>query len=121
MIELAQEFGFEAAHSLTRGIDTEASGRIHGHSYGGVLVLRGEADPATGMLVDFGHVERAVAAVRAKLDHRNLDEVDGLGAGTLENLASWIFEEVRPSLPQLARVIVRRASLGQSCTYEPGG
>ncbi len=121
MIELAQEFGFEAAHSLERRVDAEASLRIHGHSYGGVLVLRGEADPATGMLVDLGHVERAVAAVRAQLDHRLLDEVDRLGAGTMENLARWIFEEVRPSLPQLARVIVRRASLGQSCTYEPGG
>ena len=81
MIELAQEFGFEAAHSLARRIDAEASRRIHGHSYGGVLVLRGEADPETGMLVDLGHVERAIAAVRAKLDHRLLDEVEGLGAG----------------------------------------
>ena len=121
MIELAQAFGFEAAHSLRRDIDAAGSLRVHGHSYGGVLVLRGEPDPLTGMLVDLGQVERTIAVVREKLDHRLLDEVEGLGAGTMENLARWIFAEVRPGLPALARVIVRRPSLGQSCTYEPGG
>lgn len=119
MIELSQEFGFEAAHSLARGIDAEPSLRVHGHSYAGVLVLRGVPDPATGMLVDLGHVERVVAALRGKLDHRLLDEVDGLGAGTMENLARWIFEEARTALPALARVVVRRRSLGQSCAFEP--
>ena len=94
---------------------------MHGHSYTGVLVLRGTADPVTGMLIDLGHVERAVAALREKLDHRLLDEVEGLGAGTMENLARWIYDEARAVLPTLARVIVRRRSLGQSCAYQPDG
>lgn len=119
MIELAQEFGFEAAHSLRRAIETEASLRIHGHSYGGVLVLRGDADPDTGMLVDLGEVTRVIEDLRRALDHRLLDEVAGLGAGTMENLARWIYERAKPALPALARVEVRRASLGQSCAFEP--
>ena len=121
MIELSQEFGFEAAHSLARGIDAAPSLRVHGHSYAGVLVLRGAPDPATGMLVDLGHVERVITALREQLDHRLLDEVEGLGAGTMENLARWIYEEARVALPVLARVIVRRRSLGQSCAYQPDG
>ena len=121
MIELSQEFGFEAAHSLARGIDAAPSLRVHGHSYAGVLVLRGVPDPATGMLVDLGHVERVVATLREQLDHRLLDEVEGLGAGTMENLARWIFDASHAALPALARVVVRRRSLGQSCTYQPDG
>ena len=119
MIELSQEFGFEAAHSLRRAVDATPSLRVHGHSYAGVLVLRGLPDPNTGMLVDLGHVERTVAMLREKLDHRLLDDVEGLGAGTMENLARWIFEQAHAALPALARVVVRRRSLGQSCAYEP--
>lgn len=121
MIELTQSFGFEAAHTLAREIETEGSARIHGHSYTGVLVLRGEPDPGTGMLVDLGLVALTVADLRARLDHRLLDRIEGLGAGTMENLAIWIYGRAKPSLPALARVTIRRDSLGQTCSYEPGG
>ncbi len=120
MIELTQSFGFEAAHTLARDIDAESSARIHGHSYTGVLILRGEPDPSTGMLVDLGSVAATVAALRDQLDHRLLDRIEGLGAGTMENLAAWIFGQARRDLPALARVTVRRDSLGQTCSYEPG-
>ena len=119
MIELAQSFGFEAAHTLERAVDAEPSRRIHGHSYRAELVLRGTADPATGMLVDLGRLDAIVAGLVARLDHRLLDEVDGLGPPTMENLASFIFAFARPSLPELARVVVRRESIGQWCAFEP--
>ena len=120
MIELSQSFGFEAAHTLARAVEAEASARVHGHSYRAELVLRGEADPASGMLVDLGVVANAIGMLRERLDHRLLDGVEGLGQGTMENLAVWIYEKAKPGLPALARVVVRRESLGQVCSYEPG-
>ena len=119
MIEVTQSFGFEAAHTLAREIETEGSARIHGHSYTGVLVLRGELDPSSGMLVDFGTLAVTIAELREALDHRLLDRVEGLGAGTMEHLAVWIYRRAKTSLPVLARVTVRRDSLGQTCSYEP--
>ncbi len=119
MIELSQSFGFEAAHSLARVVDAEASARVHGHSYTGELVLRGEPDPASGMLIDLGLVAATVTALREQLDHRMLDKVDGLGAGTMENLAAWIYGFAKPHLPPLVRAVVRRDSLGQRCSFEP--
>ena len=119
MIELSQSFGFEAAHTLTRSVEAAASARIHGHSYRAELVLRGHVDPSTGMLIDLGLVATIIETLRRQLDHRLLDSIEDLGPGTMEHLAMWIYEKAKPSLTPLARVIVRRDSLGQVCAFEP--
>ncbi len=119
MIELSQSFGFEAAHTLERDVGTEASRRIHGHSYRAELVLRGEPDGSSGMLIDLGRVADIIETLLTRLDHRLLDEVDGLGPATMENLARFIYRYAKPDLAPLARVVVRRDSIGQACAYEP--
>ena len=55
--------------------------------------MRGEADATSGFLRDFGEVDAALKSVRELLDHRLLNEVEGLGNPTLENLARFIFAE----------------------------
>ena len=114
MWELSRSFGFEAAHTLRRAVETEASLRVHGHSYRAEVTLRGVPD-ASGMLVDLAVFAAALAAVRDGLDHRMLDEVPGLAPPTLENLAAYIWRALA-HLP-LARVSVHRDSLGESCAY----
>jgi 6-pyruvoyltetrahydropterin/6-carboxytetrahydropterin synthase len=116
MIELTQEFTFDAAHQL--GIGSAENRRIHGHSFYVEVTLRGEADAATGVLRDLGEVKAALVPIGEILDHRLLNEVEGLGTPTLENLARFIFEKARASLPEVARVRIRRPSYGQSCVYE---
>jgi len=116
--ELAKQFRFEAAHTLPgRAVDTDPSRRIHGHSYRAEVVVRGIADPVTGMVVDLGLFERLLEQARDGLDHRFLDEVAGLGPATMESLAAWIWRSVTPACPGLARVTVHRDSNAESCTY----
>ncbi|CAG4914878.1 unnamed protein product [Acidocella sp. C78] len=116
MHEITKEFRFEAAHTLQRQIAAEASRRIHGHSYRATVTLRGTPD-ASGMLMDFGRLGQHLAALREALDHRFLDEVEGLGPATLENLACFIWAHLAPACPGLARVAVFRDSEGESCAY----
>jgi 6-pyruvoyltetrahydropterin/6-carboxytetrahydropterin synthase len=117
MYELSKQFRFEAAHTLQRVIDVEPSRRIHGHSYRAEVVLRGEPDPQSGMLMDLGLFARLIARVRDGLDHRFLDEVEGLGAATLENLSAWIWRNLEAECPALVRVTVYRDSEGDTCSY----
>lgn len=117
MHELCKQFRFDAAHTLRRKVAAEPSRRIHGHSYRAEVALRGAPDPQSGMLVDLGLVERALAVLHDQLDHHFLDEVDGLGPATLENLARWIWNRLQPQFPGLARVTVLRDSSGDSCSY----
>lgn len=116
-IELTKQFRFKSAHTLKRQIEAESSRRLHGHSYRAEVTLRGEPDPATGMLLDFGFFSAALEEVREALDHHLLDEVEGLGPATLENLAMWIWRRLEPSLPGLFRVTVLRDSLGDAAAY----
>ncbi len=118
MIELTQEFGFDAAHYLGQGAPENA--RLHGHSFYVEVTLKGEPDPAKGWLRDLGEVKRVLDGIRDTLDHRLLNEVEGLGNPTLENLARFIFERAREKLPEVARVKICRPSYGQACVYEGG-
>jgi 6-pyruvoyltetrahydropterin/6-carboxytetrahydropterin synthase len=115
--ELTKSFRFEAAHTLERSLDAEASRRIHGHSYRAEVTVHGEIDSRTGMVVDFGLLERALDDARSNLDHRLLDDVDGLGPATLENVAAWIWRRLTPTTAGLASVTVFRDSQGERVTY----
>ncbi len=119
MLEISKTFGFEAAHVQPTAPPGHPNARVHGHSFVAEVTLEGHADGARGMIRDFGEVEAAAQAVRERLDHRFLNDVEGLGAPTLENLSRWIYDAIKPALPELSRVTVSRPALGQSCTYRP--
>ena len=116
MIELSQEFGFDAAHYLGEGAPENA--RLHGHSFYVEVTLRGEPDPKTGFMRDRGEVKAALDGIRGELDHRLLNEVEGRGNPTLVNLARFIFVRAKRELPEVVRVKLRRPSYGQACVYE---
>ncbi|MGH6888681.1 MAG: 6-pyruvoyl trahydropterin synthase family protein [Rhizomicrobium sp.] len=116
MIEITQEFRFDAAHSLLAGAETNR--RVHGHSFHAEVTLRGEPDPKTGMVQDLGEVKSALRGLSGILDHRMLNDIPDLGEPTLENLAQFIFRQAKQCLPAVVRVCVRRPSCGQSCVYE---
>lgn len=117
MWELTKSFRFDAAHTLERSVDTASSRRIHGHSYRAEVTLRGEPDPKTGMVIDFGLLEHALAETRAGLDHHMLDDVADLGPATMENLAAWIWRRLAPMTKGLVKVTVFRDSQDESVTY----
>ena len=81
------------------------------------VLLAGEVDPKTGFLIDFGDVDAVVAPIVARLDHYYLNEVEGLENPTSENLARWLWRRLRPTLPQLSRVVVRETCTS-GCIYQ---
>ena len=105
-MKIVQAFAFEAAHRLPLVSPTHRCHRLHGHSYRVELKLEGTLDPATGFVVDFFDIEAAFAPVLTRLDHYYLNEVEGLENPTAENIAVWIWQKVKPALPQLAAVTV---------------
>jgi 6-pyruvoyltetrahydropterin/6-carboxytetrahydropterin synthase len=121
MFELRRSFHFDAAHTLIRSLYADESRRIHGHSYKAEIALRGEPDPASGMIMDLGVLDRMLQGVRDALDHRFLDDIATLGPATLENLSIWIWRQLKPQIPGLARVTVMREASGDACSYEGGG
>lgn len=115
--EIAYRFGFDAAHHFDHFPVGHPNRAIHGHSFQVEVAIAGEPRAQSGFIADFADVEDACAKVRASLDHRMLNDIDGLAQPSLENISRWIWGALAPELPGLARVTVRRDSAGQSCTY----
>jgi 6-pyruvoyltetrahydropterin/6-carboxytetrahydropterin synthase len=116
MWELTKGFRFEAAHALPGTTLGEASQEIHGHSFRAEVTIRGTPDPATGMVLDLGLLDRALADMQKTLDHKFLNNIAALGAPTLENLTRFIWDRVQHA-GKVTRVSVHRDSCNESCTY----
>jgi 6-pyruvoyltetrahydropterin/6-carboxytetrahydropterin synthase len=116
MWELTKSFRFEAAHALSGTTLGNASEEIHGHSFRAEVTLRGTPDPATGMVLDLGLLQRSMAEVQKMLDHKLLNRVEELGPPTLENLSRFVWERVQHAGP-ITRVSIYRDSCNESCTY----
>ncbi len=117
MITISKDFRFDAAHFLPTAEKGHPNARMHGHSFTAQVTLEGKPDATHGWVRDFAEVDAAIAAVRERLDHHLLNEIKGLEQPTLENMARFIFASLKPKLPELTTVTVRRDSLGESCTY----
>ena len=115
---VSQRFFFDAAHTLERAIETEASRRIHGHTYRAEVAVSGPRDAQTGMVIDLGLLRQRLEVVRQRLDHHLLDEVPGLGKPTLENLCAFIAAALADMRPPPSRVRVWRDALGDECLLE---
>lgn len=83
------------------------------------VFLRGKADPVYGWATSLTDIESHIEAVRKDLDHKYLNDVEGLDVPSLENLAQWIWRRLDNDLPGLDRITVRRGSAGngEGCTY----
>jgi len=106
-----KEFRFEAAHRLPRVPEGHKCGRLHGHSWRAEIQVHGPVGEATGWVMDFADIKTAFAPLHDQLDHRYLNEVDGLENPTSENVARWIWDRLAPALPGLFTVTVR-----ETCT-----
>lgn len=118
---LTRRVAFAAAHRYRRSDwseeqNQEVFGRcawehFHGHSYACDVMVTGEIDRETGMLVDLGLLDRVLdVEVRQRFDHRNInldvpEFADGKLIPTGEELARFILERVQAGLGNAARVV----------------
>jgi len=116
-MEIYQEFTFDAAHRFPGVPEGHPYHGLHGHSFVARVVLSGRVDSKTGFIADLGEVEARCLRLRERLDHKYLNDVDGLEVPSLENIAVWIWNQLTPDLPALARVEVRRDSNRHGCVY----
>ncbi len=116
-VEIAYSFGFDAAHQFNTTPRGHKYRGVHGHSFQCQVALRGTPRAPHGFVADLAQVERVCLALRKQLDHKLLNEIKYLKSPSLEHIAIWIWQQLATKLPGLARVTVRRDSLGQSCSY----
>ncbi|XP_022095243.1 6-pyruvoyl tetrahydrobiopterin synthase-like [Acanthaster planci] len=75
----------------------------HGHNYRVEIILKGEVDPVTGMVMNLTDLKQYMKkAIMDLLDHKNIDkDVPYFQdiVSTAENIAVFIWEQIRKQLP----------------------
>ena len=118
-MEIFREFTFEAAHRLPLVPEGHKCGRLHGHSYRVEVHIEGPVNAHSGWVMDFAAVKKAFGPLHDLLDHRYLNEVDGLENPTSENLAQWIWARLHGvlSLSVSLSAVTVRETCTSGCTY----
>ncbi len=116
-MRIVKSMSFDAAHFLDHDPNARPYARLHGHSFTLEVVVEGEPQPETGWVVDFGDIGAALKELHDALDHRLLNEVEGLERPTLENICQWAAARLKPRFPGLAEVRVSRPSIGETCVH----
>ena len=115
-VRLVKRFGFEAAHWLPTFPEGHKCRRMHGHSFRVEVVVEGDVPAETGYLVDYGDIAAAIEPIREQLDHRVLNDIEGLENPTSEVLCVWLWQRLVPGLPLLAEITVAETCTS-SCIY----
>lgn len=115
-MQVFKRFSFEAAHRLPHVPPGHKCARLHGHSFTVEVAVAGAADPQLGWVMDFADIKAAFAPLHTALDHRYLNEVEGLENPTSEHIAIWIWDRLEPVLPGLAEVVVQE-TCNAGCRY----
>ena len=116
-MRIYKDFQFEAAHFLPSAPQGTANARVHGHSFRARVVIDGEPNAETGYVFHFDELTAALSDTQDALDHRLLNEVEGLSAPTLERIAIWIWNRLQNRVPGLVEVHVNRDSCHEGCIY----
>jgi 6-pyruvoyltetrahydropterin/6-carboxytetrahydropterin synthase len=122
-VRVTRRLHFSAAHRLHNpALSDEENRRTyglcnspnwHGHNYELEVTVQGEIDPATGYVIDLGHLrDLAEEVVVRDLDHRNLNlDVPWLQGrlSSTENLVVAIWDRLAPRIPRgrLVRLVLR--------------
>jgi 6-pyruvoyltetrahydropterin/6-carboxytetrahydropterin synthase len=115
-MELRKTFQFEAAHLLPNLPKSHKCRRLHGHSFKVEVAVEGPCDRKLGWVMDYADIAEAFRSIWEKLDHHYLNEVRGLENPTSENVALWIWSQLKPKLPLLTEVVVAETCTAR-CVY----
>jgi 6-pyruvoyltetrahydropterin/6-carboxytetrahydropterin synthase len=88
----------------------------HGHNYRLDVTVQASVDPSTGFSADLGHLDSALHAITAQLDHQHLNHaIPEFGPGreipTCENILLWLW-------PRISGALQPRESLHRLRLYE---
>jgi 6-pyruvoyltetrahydropterin/6-carboxytetrahydropterin synthase len=117
-MRIYKEFKFEAAHFLASAAPGTANARMHGHSFRARVTIQGLPSNETGIVFHFDELAAAMEEAREALDHRLLNDVEGLSAPTLERIAMWLWNRLQNRVPGLSQVEIARDSCSEGCIYD---
>lgn len=110
------ETEFSAAH-IIRGYNGPCS-RPHGHNWKVTVEVKTDVLNKLGLSIDFYELQEKAEEVIAKFDHRDINTIPPFDKElnpTSENIARYIFNELKKTLP--ANVSIFSVAIGETGKY----
>lgn len=115
-MDIFKVFYIEAAHHLPNVPEGHKCRRLHGHSFRIEIHVSGNINTKEGWVMDFADISKIFKPIYDQLDHQYLNDVDGLANPTSENLAKWVWHQLKPTLPALSKVVIHETCTA-GCVY----
>lgn len=100
-----RRYFFQSAHRLPNVPPGHKCGRMHGHTFE-VIIHANQELSGREMGIDYDHIDGLWAPIFAELNYACLNDIDGLDNPTSELISSWIWQRLKPRLPELSWVTV---------------
>ncbi len=115
--QIRQHFQIESARFLPNLPKEHPCRQMHGHSFKIIIELSTDAlDSNIGWVQDYHEIHLIMQPILKQLDHKVLNEVNGLENPTSELLAKWLYYKIKKAIPTLSKVSVLETSLTE-CSY----
>jgi 6-pyruvoyltetrahydropterin/6-carboxytetrahydropterin synthase len=101
-----RRYRFQAAHRLPHVPLGHQCGRMHGHGFEVILHANRTLSEREDLSIDYDRLDDVWAPVHFELNYRCLNEVPGLENPTSEVIAAWLWQRLKPELPELSWVTV---------------
>jgi len=115
-MDIFRVFQVEAAHRLPNVPEGHKCARLHGHSFRIEVHVSGPVGLEDGWVMDFAELRQIFQPVFEQLDHHYLNDIEGLENPTSEHLARWIWQQLKPVLGGLTKIIVQETCTA-GCIY----
>lgn len=90
---IGRSYRFESAHHLPNLPDGHKCKNLHGHNYRIEVVVRGRLDER-GFVRDFAEIDAEVMPLVRQVDHKLLNDIEGLENPTAEIIAAWFLARI---------------------------
>ena len=93
--------------------------KMHGHTFKITIELDGPINSNTGFVMDFYDIDITFNKyIHSKIDHKVLNDVEGLNNPTSEHLSKWIWDHLINHISGLHKIKVSE-DFGTGIIYQP--
>ena len=98
-------FRFHSARYLPNLNDDHICKQTHGHTFNLTIYIKGKINSKNGFVIDFFDIDTIIKdKVLPLIDHKLLNDIDGLKNPTSENLIKWIWVKIKNEFQSLYKI-----------------
>jgi 6-pyruvoyltetrahydropterin/6-carboxytetrahydropterin synthase len=90
---ITRRYHFESAHWLPKVPEWHKCRRLHGHNYQIEVTVEATLDER-GFILDFFELDAVILPLVEQIDHRVLNDIEGLENPTAELIAEWFLKRI---------------------------